>query len=236
MFFSVLVSPSAFVQANPTQNFAMYCMLYTTVQHATKQKEASGTEAKDLTEDEKKNAHLRSIARAILKSIAIELEHASIIISGAGSEFVKETREQHDPRETNIILAKLPKHKRALTVVGVDEISIYCSNDAKCNLMICFAGLQVRVGSTVSGVMSSASELIYDWHTLAHPFDVVLQLNGLIHLLVWALNYDHHWTKRTLGLDISASEVAVSLSPIHLQTVLLHLDNFIDPLSSFNEW
>lgn len=214
-------------------------MLHMPVHHAT---EASGenrqneTEAKERTEDEKKNARIRSIARALLKSIAIELEHASIIISGAGSEFVKETREQYNPRETNNILAKLPKQQRALTVVGVDEISIYCSNDAQCNLILCFAGLQVKVGSPVSGVMARASEMVYDWHTLAHPFDVALQLNGLIQLLVWALNYDHHWTKRTLGLEISASEVTISLSPSHLQTVLLHLDNFVDPLSSFNEW
>jgi hypothetical protein len=58
----------------------------------------------------------------------------------------------------------------------------------------------------------------------------------LIDILIWALNYDHHFDAKSIDLLITVSELAMSLSPNHLHTLLLHLDDFIDANSPFNEW
>ena len=200
--------------------------------------------AKERTDDEKMNARIHSILRAIFHSISIQLTDASIIISGAGSELVKETRKEHDPRDTNLILAKLPKQLRALTMIGTDLISISFSPDEQCNLQLCLDSVYLKVGNPLPGVMNGkkdstsalSAEIAYAWHTIVHPFDVVIELKGIIPLIIWGANYDHHWTTRTLGLDLSSTEIAISLSPNHLQTALLHLDDFVDPMSSFNKW
>ena len=188
------------------------------------------------------NAHLHFFARMLLPSILIELEHAFVTMSGADSVYVKEARKKNNKslRETNLDLATLPQHRRALTVVGADEISISFSESA-CNLSLCFSGLQVKIGSPIPDAMTATKRLnssvvTYGWHTLVSPFDVVLELKGLLDLAVWAVNYDHHWATRTLGLHLSASVISVSLSPRHLHTLLLHLDDFIDPLSPYNKW
>lgn len=187
------------------------------------------------------NARIRYIAIAVLHSISIQLTDASIIISGASAELVKETRAHCGPRETNAILANLPKWKRALTIIGTESISISCTPDSQCSLVILLASLHVKVGDPWPGLANSKSlelstEIPYAWQTIAHPFDIALELTGLIPIIVWAVNYDHHWPTRTLALNLNASEIVVSLSPSHLQTALLHLDDFVDPLSSFNEW
>lgn len=191
------------------------------------------------TDDERTNALIHSIAEIVCHSLSIHLQNASVIISGASSDYVKETRQKYGARDANLMFAKMPKEKRALTVIGADVISISFSSDEECNGMLLFAGLQVKVGYPVSmrgGEKGGEEDLTYAWHSIAHPFQLVAELKGVIPILTWALNYDHYFENRSIGLDLSASELAVSLSPSHLHTLLLHLDDFTDANSPYNEW
>jgi hypothetical protein len=178
-----------------------------------------------------------------LYSISIVFNDASLIISGAGSQVVQEIRNQHGPRETNLLLAKLPKQRRALTIIGANGIAISFSPDAHFNLLLCFVGIHIKVGNPLGNPLREANnkeafsrKIAYAWHTIVHPYDLVVELEGISSLLAWAVNYDHEWPSRTLALDCTASEIAISLSPEHIQTLLLHLDDYTDAMSSYNEW
>eukprot|EP00581_Thalassiosira_minuscula_P006206 CAMPEP_0183745000 /NCGR_PEP_ID=MMETSP0737-20130205/66017_1 /TAXON_ID=385413 /ORGANISM="Thalassiosira miniscula, Strain CCMP1093" /LENGTH=427 /DNA_ID=CAMNT_0025980655 /DNA_START=235 /DNA_END=1515 /DNA_ORIENTATION=+ len=205
------------------------------IKHTVKNKEkdeANAYAAKDRTDDEKMNARIETLSRAILHSISIQLTDASIVISGAGSQHVKATRKQHDPRDSNLILANTPKTHRALTIFGADLISISFSPDDQCDLILCLNRVYVKVGDPLPAVTNQknvfsnilTAEIMYAWHTIVHPFDVVTELKGIIPYIIWNVNYDHDWKTRTLGLNLSSTEVAISMSPNHLQTALLHLD------------
>jgi hypothetical protein len=216
------------------------------VQHAVKDMEIDGEKKcfpRERTSDEKMNDRIRSAAIVILHSISIVLKDASLIISGAGSQIVKETRKQHGSRETNLLLAKLPKNRRALTLIGSNVIAISFSPDVHCNLKLSFAGVHVKVGNPVGNASREAKnkeacsrEIAYAWHTITHPFDFVIEMKGIPFLLAWAINYDHGWNSRTLAVHYTASQIIVSLLPEEIQTVLLHLDDYTDPMSSYNEW
>ena len=216
------------------------------VQHAVKDLEkfeAKNDSPRERTYDEKMNARIQSAARGILHSISIVLKDASLIISGAGSQIVKDIRKQHGPRETNLLLAKLPKQRRALTVIGANGIAISFSPDVHFNLLLCFVGIHIKVGNPLRNTLRETNKkeacsrrITYAWHTIVHPYDLVLELKGISSLLAWAVNYDHEWTSRTLALDCTASEIVISLSPEHIQTLLLHLDDYTDAMSSYNEW
>ncbi|KAL7543622.1 LOW QUALITY PROTEIN: hypothetical protein ACHAXR_013206 [Thalassiosira sp. AJA248-18] len=196
------------------------------------------------TYDEKMNAWIHWGAERVLHMISFELEHASVMISGAGSEVVKQTRKSNTPRKANLAFARLPRRRRALTVVGADAISVSFSPDKQCNALFCFVGLNTQVGTPMNADQSdadaftqgSAADVEYAWHTVAHPFHLIAEVKGVLSFLIWSVNYDHYWTTRTLGLNLSSTEIAVSLSPDHLHTVLLHLDDYTDPMSSYNEW
>ena len=58
----------------------------------------------------------------------------------------------------------------------------------------------------------------------------------MIDILIWALNYDHHFDVKSIDLLITASEVALSLSPNHLHTLLIHLEDWLDGNSPFCQW
>jgi len=193
--------------------------------------------AEQQTYDEKVNTWIHWATEKILHLISFELQHVSVIISGAGSEIVKKARKPHTPRESNLILAQLPKRRRALTVIGADAISLSFSPDAQCNALCCFVGLHVKVGDPiVTDEADLEVDVPYAWHMVAHPFHLVAEVKGILPFIIWAVNYDHHWTSRALGLNLSSTEIAVSLSADHLHTVLLHLDDYTDPMSTYNEW
>ena len=207
------------------------------IQHAVKEMEKVGAKnaANIKSDDERLNARIQTILRVILHSISIELTSASIVISGPGSDVVRNVRKEHDTRNTNILLAKLPKQRRALTIIAADTVTISVSPDRQCNLILCVVGAHIKVGNPLQS-STSKSEITYTWHTLVHPFDVALALEGLLSLLTWAVNYDHYWATRTLALDISMSEISISLSPEYMQTLMLHLDDYTDAMSSYNEY
>lgn len=190
------------------------------------------------TYDEKTNAWISWATAKLLHLISFELQQVAIIISGAGADSVKRTRKSFSsPREANLAFARLPRRRRALTVVGSDSISLSFSPDAKCNALLCFVGLHVKVGTpVVADELNSANDVPYAWHTVSHPFHLVAEVKGILPFFVWAINYDHYWPTRAIGLTLTSSEIAVSLSPDHLHTVLLHLDDYTDPMSSYNSW
>ncbi|KAL7554677.1 hypothetical protein ACHAWF_018946 [Thalassiosira exigua] len=194
----------------------------------------------ELTPDERMNAWIRWAVQKVLHSISFKFQHASVAISGAGAEMVKRTREQCSSSEANMVFARLPRERRALTVVGADEISLTFSPDEQCNALFCFVGLHTKVGNPVVVDSQFANDpdtdVAYAWHMVAHPFHLVTELKGVLPFVIWAVNYDHDWRRKSLGFCLSASEIAVSLSPDHLHTVFLHLDDYIDPLSPYNEW
>lgn len=224
--FSVLIT--SFTQ--PLSNYIVH--------HALKK--GALASSKQTTDDEKSNARLEAVVGFVLRSLSITLTDASIVISGAGTKVVKKLRELHGPRETNILLAKLPKQQRSLTIIGTDSITISCSPDVHCNLLICLVGVHIKVGDPIPGLVKTkpghVSEINYAWQTVTHSFDVFLELKGLMPILVWALNYDHDWPTRKLALNLTTSEIAICLSPEHLQTLLLHLDDYSDAMSPYNEW
>lgn len=199
------------------------------------------TSAEPQTHDEKINAWIRRVGAAVLHRISFELQRVSIVISGAGSERVREARKRCSPGEANLVLASLPRWQRALTVVAADAVSLSFGPDERCDAIFIFKGLHLKVGNPMhadrlmEGQRSSA-DVPYAWHTLAHPFDLALVVKGVIPFLVWSLNYDHRWQTRSLGASLATPEVAVNLSPDHLHTVLLHLDDYTDAASSYNEW
>jgi hypothetical protein len=127
------------------------------------------------TDDEKTNSTMRSVCRAILHSITIKLDNASLVISGADADIVKEARENRTPMESNLILAKLPKSKRGLSIIGAQTIEIALSSDDECNLFLCCVGVHIKVGSPFK---TKDQEMIMAWHNIAHPFDVVAELKG----------------------------------------------------------
>ena len=189
------------------------------------------------------NDRIRSAASVVLHSISIVLKDASLIISGAGSQVVKEARKRHGPRETNILLAKLPKTRRALTLIGTNVIAISFSPDDHCNLQLSLAGVHVKVGNPVGSAARETTEeeacfkeITYAWHTITEPFDFVLELKGVSFLLPFFVNYDHNWNSRPLAIHYTASEIVLSLLPEEIQTLLLHLDDWTDAMSSYNQW
>ena len=89
--------------------------------------------------DEKVNAFIHWVAERVLHAISFEFEQAAIVISGAGSQLVKETREiASSPSDANLAFARLPRRERALTVVGADMISIEFSPVEECNALFLF--------------------------------------------------------------------------------------------------
>ena len=204
---------------------------------------------KERTDDEKTNVLITSIAEALCHSLSFRLSNASVIISGADSAYVKMIRKKFNPRRANIMLAKLPRRKRALTIIGADVISISFSPDVHCNLLFYFLNVYVKVGNPIprakyqtraSGASSCRetldSDVQYAWHSIAHPFHLVAEIIGVVPFLTWILNYDHYWETRSIGVNISTTEVNVTLTPEHLHTVFLHLDDYTDPMSPLNEW
>ena len=127
------------------------------------------------TDDERTNSILSSISRVIFHSITIQLQNASVVLSGADAAFVKATREKYSPSQANLVLAKLPKAKRGLSIISADAIEIGFSSDKECNLFLCCAGVQVKVGNPCA---AKSKKHMLAWHTIASRFDIVLELKG----------------------------------------------------------
>ncbi len=205
---------------------------------------SSDSPANPTTSDDRLNSWISTLARIILQSVSFYIYSASVIISGAGSDVVKETRQRFPPNEVNLHLAKLRKGQRALTMIGTSMIKISFSSDTNCNLVICFGGLQVKVGNPrahqrrrKSSISNKDSSTRWEWYTIVEPFDVVAELKGVIPFVVYSLDYDHYWEERVLGLDLSvSSEISLTMSPINLHTLFLHLDDWTDTNSPFNQW
>ncbi|KAL7469339.1 hypothetical protein ACHAXS_011097, partial [Conticribra weissflogii] len=224
--------------------------------------------ARTYDESERLNDLIYSVGRLLCHSLSIHAFNVSVVISGAGSTLVKDMRMKYNPRETNIIFARLPRNSRSQTILAADTLSFMFSPDSQCNLIISCAGLNLKVGEPLNSNInlnlkpsdsknkrspkiedvfsdesnqrllktSPTKETQYTWHLIAHPFHVVAEVIGFLDFLVWTLNYDREWEKKNIGVNISATQVAVVLSPQHIHTVLLHLDDFSDAQSPFNEW
>lgn len=198
------------------------------------------------TSDERFNSWISLIARIFLQSLSFYIDSASVIISGAGSDVVKKIRQRFPLKEANFHLAKLHKEQRALTIIGTSMMKMSFSSDPQCNLLIYFSGLEIKVGnprlqkrrSSVSSTDSSRRDLLHwQWYSVVPPFDAVAELKGVISFVVYSLSYDHYWEERVLGLDLSiSSEVSLTLSPNHLHTLFLHLDDYTDLNSPYNQW
>lgn len=199
------------------------------------------------TFDEKFNAVLKIVACVILQSFTLQAHNAAIILSGANSKFVKEIRKKYGSRRSNFECASLPFSERALTVGRADCMSLYFSPDSACIGVLYFAGTSLKVGhSTIERkgkhdldgrpVSELEENLQYDWHTIAHPFDLVTKVGGIIPIIIWAVSYDHHWNTRLIRATLTSSEITVSLSPEHIHTAFLHLDDYTDVNSAGNEW
>jgi hypothetical protein len=225
-------------------NHITYC-LERWLQHAAfqlRKNDDDNTRPTVLTSDERLNYWISTITRICLQSISICIDSASVIISGAGSDVVKETRRKYpDPEEANFQLAKLDKEQRALTMIGASMIKMSFSSDALCNLLVCFNELQIKVGNPL--VQRRINKQIprnggsWEWFTVVQPFDVVAELKGIIPFVVYSMNYDPYWEERVLGLDVSVSKaISVALLPSHLHTIFLHLDDYTDINSPFNQW
>ncbi len=206
------------------------------------QRKDEGTHSNVKTYDEKVNEWIKFFARILCHIMTLDLVNASVIISGAGSDYVSKVRKKYSPREANLMLAKLPKRKRALTVIGADMISFSFSHDSECNLLGCLVGAYLKVGNplnSVSDSMVDATDLRYVWHDVVNPFQCILEFKGVLPFLVFSLNYDHNWVTRALELNLSISEKNLSISPKHIHTVFLHLDDYTDissPLVQWLEW
>ena len=75
------------------------------------------------------------------------------------------------------------------------------------------------------------------WYTIISPDNGTdVDVTGVLPILVWALNYDHFWQKRKLGINVRMSNISLRLEFIPLCTALIHLDDFVDPDSSHGEW
>eukprot|EP00804_Cyclotella_cryptica_P012787 CCRYP_010547-RA/>CCRYP_010547-RA protein AED:0.05 eAED:0.05 QI:183/0.85/0.81/1/0.76/0.63/22/985/2990 len=206
----------------------------------------NATQTNTCTYDEKFNAYARYITLALLQSLSLKVLNAAVVISGAGSDSVRATCKKYSPRRSNFEFAT--QKKRALTIGRADLLSLSFSPDSKCVGVLCCVGLSLKVGhpaETEDGsrpedafalLEPSNDDLPYEWHTIAHPFELVVELSGLVSIIIWAINYDHYWDTRSIGLTLSSSEVAVSLSPSHIHTALLHLDDYTDVNSPCNEW
>jgi hypothetical protein len=226
-------------------NHITYC-LERWLQHAAfqlrKNDASENSRSTALASDERLNYWISTITRICLQSISICIDSASVIISGAGADVVKEIRRKYpDPEEANFQLAKLDKEQRALTMIGASMIKMSFSSDALCNLLVCFNGLQIKVGNPL--VQRRINKQIprnvgrWEWFTVVQPFDVVAELKGIIPFVVYSMNYDHYWEERVLELDISVSKaISVTLLPSHLHTIFLHLDDYTDINSPFNQW
>lgn len=186
------------------------------------------------TSDDRLNSWISTLTRIILQSVSCYIDSASVIISGAGSVVEKETRQRFPPDEANLHLAQLRKEQRSLTMIGASMIKISFSSDTMCNILICFGDLQVKVGNPR---VSNNDSGRWAWYTIVQPFDAVAELKGVIPFVVYCLNYDHYWEERVLGLDLSvSSEIFLTLSPTNLHTLFLHLDDYTDTNSPFNQW
>lgn len=213
---------------------------------ANLRKSSSDSYAHSTTSDDRLNSWISSLARILLQSVSIYIDSGSVIISGAGSDVVKETRQHFPPNEANLRLAQLRKHQRALTMISTNLIKISFSSDEMCNLRICFGGLQVKMGnprvqrarrSSVANNDASSIVRRWEWYTIVQPFDVFAELRGVLPYVVYLSNYDHYWEKRVLGLDLSvSSEISLAMSPKNLHTLFLHLDDWTDTNCSFNQW
>lgn len=190
-----------------------------------------------LTSDEKLNAWIHWVADIVLHLVSFEVQNASFIISGAGSEIVKRARDENTPIQSNLLLARLPRHKRALTVISAEALKLSFSPKHGNALLAC-VGVHLKVGDPVEVEADArgSTNLAYKFETISHPFNSVVELSGVVDLLAWFTSYDHYWHSRTIALHITSSEVAVNLSPRSLHTVLHHIDDYIDPLGSFPEW
>ena len=202
------------------------------------------------TYDEKINAILNSLALVVFHSFTLQVFNASIILSGVSSNHAKTARKKFGPRRSNFEFTMLPQNKRALTVGSVDLLSFHFSPNTECIGVLCFVGASLKVGlpavdqiveepeleSAVSKFDATKNDTKYNWHTVAHPFDIVTEVGGIIPIIIWAISYDHHWNTRVIDFKLSASEIVTSLSSSHVQTAFFHLDDYTDMNSPSNEW
>ena len=197
------------------------------IDHVKAKYTADESKTQKPTHDEKINSFISSISLILLQSFTLQVFNAAIIISGAGSEYVKETRKKYGPRHSNYEFAILPQNKRSLTIGNAEMLSLHFSPDLDCIGVLCLVGTTLKVGhptsehnngdiseSVVSELEATKSVAKYDWHTVVHPFDIVTEVNGIIPIVIWAINYDHYWDTRLIDVTLSSSEMAVSLSPV----------------------
>lgn len=219
--------------------------------HDSNKEESPGTLTADEKSPEKQQTYAERVnewiswgADIALRSVLFEIRKLTVTISGVDSKTFKEAHKTLSPNEANVMFARLPRHRRALTVFGADVISLSFSPCDQCNALLCFVGLHTKVGMPAlfdqpegDAVTPPVSiDLEYAWHMITHLRDLAVEVKGTKDIITWASNYDHYWHTKRLDLIMSTTELEVSLSPDHLHTALLHLDDYAGATSPFNEW
>ena len=216
--------------------------------------------------DDVMNFLLKSILRRVLSSVEVECAEISLTISGADAPTVKNARNSDavEPYRANVALSRLGWHQRALTVLSIESVFVSFQGP-NCTLKVAIGGISMQVGmppkrkhSSNGGPSPPSSPGRRDvsntlttfgagvgqkrnrrrtWYTLIpSDNDIAVNISGVLPILVWALNYDHHWQKRKLGINVVMSKISFRLESLPLFTALVHLDDFADPDSSHGEW
>ena len=215
--------------------------------------------------DDIMNFLLKSILRRVLWSVEVECADVSLTIAGADAPTVKNARKTHavEPYRANLALSCLGWHQRAVTVLSIESVFVSFQGP-DCTLKVGIGGISMQVGMPTQGrksrggisecpdvapsLHSSPGRQVgtkagekrkrrRTWYTIIpSDNDVVADVTGVLPILVWALNYDHFWQKRKLGINLRMSNLSLRLECTPLYTALVHLDDFADPDSSHGEW
>lgn len=216
--------------------------------------------------DDIMNFLLKSILRRVLSSVEVECADISLTIAGADAPTVKNARKTNEvePYRANLFLSRLGWHQRAVTVLSIESVFVSFQGP-ECTLKVGIGGISMQVGMPaqrkilsdvgpsppsspgrrgVSNIPNTGGTKAGErrkrrrtWYTIIpSDNDIVADVTGVLPILVWALNYDHFWQKRMIGINVRMSNLSLRLESTALYTALVHLDDFADPDSSHGEW
>lgn len=206
--------------------------------------------------DDMMNLLLQLVLRRVLSSIEVDCTNISLTIAGGDGQTVQNSRKEHavEPFRANVALSKMGWHQRALTFLSVQKVFVSFEGP-DCHLNASVSGILMQVGlpanrkasvgskssTTSPGRKTNANDIEKSrrrtWYTvMPSNNDIKVEASGVLSVLVWALNYDHRWEKRKLGIDLTISNMSLCVEPLPLFSALVHLDDFTDPNSSHGEW
>ena len=216
--------------------------------------------------DDIMNLLLQWVLRLVLSSVEVDCTDMSLTISGADASTVQSVREENavEPFRANMALSKMGWQQRALTCLSVQKLFVSFEGP-ECVLDVSVSGISLQVGLSASRHLSSPKRKYFQegrnetpttspfrksnaddadkmgsrrtWYTaIQSDNNVKVEASGALFVLVWALNYDHSWEKRKLGVDLVLSNLSFCVEPLPLFTAMVHFDDFSDPNSSHGEW